>query len=157
MDVGTVVSWIQVAIWIVAIIIFIVRVVRGEARLPALLNNNLLLGIVIALGICGSVASLYLHYHYPRIVVVEKQIPASPCPAQQPQSETLIPKIPVAKCPPGVPVLNLGSIVASDNQGCGVNVSGNVCLNSDGQWFLLRNVKDGMCIDSNGDVKPKQP
>ncbi len=59
MDIGTVVSWIQVAIWAVAVAIFVVRVQRGGARMPALLRNNLLIGMVIALG-CVVLSHLYI-------------------------------------------------------------------------------------------------
>jgi len=93
MDIGTLASWIQVGIWIVAVIAFVVRVQRGEARMPALLKNNLLIGIVIALGICGSIASVYLHYTHPKIVekIVEKPVPV-PCPEQKAPEVTPIPR-----------------------------------------------------------------
>jgi hypothetical protein len=76
MDVGTIVSWIQLAIWAIAVVAVVIRVQRGEAEVPSFLKNNPVIGIVIALGICGSLASLYLHYTHPRIVevVVEKPV-----------------------------------------------------------------------------------
>jgi hypothetical protein len=92
LDIGTFVSWIQVGLWTVAVIAFIVKVQRGEARMPRILNNNLLIGVVIALGTCGSIASVYLHYAHPRIVekIVEKAVTA-PCPEQKSPDVTPIP------------------------------------------------------------------
>ncbi|MGC2170409.1 MAG: hypothetical protein WA555_05705 [Candidatus Sulfotelmatobacter sp.] len=92
MDVGTIVGWTQLALWAVAVFVFIIRVQRGEAKMPVFLKNNLVIGIVIALGICGSLASLYLHYVHPRVVekVVEKLVPA-PCPKQEEPAATPIP------------------------------------------------------------------
>lgn len=66
MDIGTVVSWIQLGMWLLATVLFIGRLVRGEVKMSPRLKNiassNLLIGVVILLGIVGSGASLYVNY-----------------------------------------------------------------------------------------------
>src|SRR5271166_230387 len=100
MDIGTIVNWIQVAIWVVAVGAFIVKVQRGEANMPAFLKNNLFIGVVIALGICGSIASVYLHYAHPKIVekIVEKPV------------DRIVEKIVPAECPPTQTVRPVGKL-----------------------------------------------
>ena len=82
MDVGTIVSWIQVALWLVAIASFVGRLARGETEIPTgmkkALSSEWFIGTVILLGLLGSGASVYLWYAHPKIVtktvVVEKPV-----------------------------------------------------------------------------------
>jgi len=68
--------------------------------MPAFLKNNLFIGVVIALGICGSIASVYLHYAHPKIVekIVEKPV------------DRIVEKIVPAECPPTQTVRPVGKL-----------------------------------------------
>jgi hypothetical protein len=66
MDIGSFVSWIQAALWVIAAALWIARVVRGEAKmqpwLKKLLSSNRLIGTVVLLGLIMSGISLYMSY-----------------------------------------------------------------------------------------------
>jgi hypothetical protein len=66
MDIGIVVSWIQAAIWLLAVALWIGRIVRGEATMHPLLkrafSSNGLIGTVVILGLIMSGISLYMSY-----------------------------------------------------------------------------------------------
>ncbi len=64
MDIGSIVSWIQLAIWVFALIIGIAKLSRGEAKMHPWLRRTLAsnwpVWTVIALGLMMSGISLYL-------------------------------------------------------------------------------------------------
>lgn len=66
MDIGTVISWIQIAIWVIAAVLYIGRVRSGNIKarplLKRALSSNGLIGAVIVLGLAMSGISLYLSY-----------------------------------------------------------------------------------------------
>lgn len=71
MDIPNIVSWIQLAIWIIGSFLFVLRLAlrlaREEAQMPQqrlrkIFSSNTLIGIVIGLGLIGSAASIYLNY-----------------------------------------------------------------------------------------------
>jgi hypothetical protein len=66
MDIGTLVSWIQVVIWVVAVGLWLGRIARGEKTMPLWLkrafSSNGLVGIVIVLGLIMSGISLYMSH-----------------------------------------------------------------------------------------------
>jgi len=114
MDIGSVVSWIQVGLWIVAVALFVGRVVRGEIQMPLvkrLLGSNWIIGTVIVLGFLGSATEVYLRLYRPKIVtqlverpvekIIEKPVnriveKVVPCP----KPRTAIPKKTENESPP---------------------------------------------------------
>src|SRR6266436_1349475 len=66
MDLSDVVNWGTILTWTVAVILYIGRLIRGEAIMPKLLSNllssNLIIGFVIGLGLAGSIGSMYINY-----------------------------------------------------------------------------------------------
>lgn len=63
MDISLLVNWIQSAIWLVAVVIYLGRLASGETvmpqRLKTVFSSNAVIGTVIALGLIGSGVSLY--------------------------------------------------------------------------------------------------
>lgn len=63
MDISTIVSSIQVVIWLVALILWIGRITRGEANMhpwmAKALSSNGLIGIVVALGLAMSAITIW--------------------------------------------------------------------------------------------------
>ena len=81
MGISDVVNYGTVILWIVAAVIYVARLVRGEVVIPSLLSrilaSSIILGVVIALGLIGSAAQVYLYYTKPAKVVekiVEKPV-----------------------------------------------------------------------------------
>lgn len=64
MDIGTIVSWVQAVIWVLALVIYIVRLVSGKSQMPnwirRTLSSNVTIGVIIACGLMLSGISLYL-------------------------------------------------------------------------------------------------
>jgi hypothetical protein len=80
MDIGDIVNYGTVAMWVVGAALYIGRLARGEAVIPKwlsiVLGSNLILGLIIALGLAGSAAQAYFHHKGPNVVekVVEKPV-----------------------------------------------------------------------------------
>jgi hypothetical protein len=68
MDVGTFVGWIQLAIWVVGILIGIGRIVSGKKQMPRwltkLVASNVLIGIVVCSGFALSIVQLHRQLTY---------------------------------------------------------------------------------------------
>jgi hypothetical protein len=91
MDIGTVVSWIQMVVWVVGAagtaIAYFRRWWRGEPGMPSLFASSRLIWLALGIGLLLSLASLYFNYR-PRIVTVEKIV------------EKPVDRIVPAECPP---------------------------------------------------------
>jgi hypothetical protein len=63
MDIGTTVSWIQAALWTIALVIFIGKLLTGAIAMPKwmvdLPKSNVIIGTVITLGLIMSAWSLF--------------------------------------------------------------------------------------------------
>jgi hypothetical protein len=85
MDIGTVVSWIQMILWVVALVAFAIRLIRRFSQgtaVPKWLFSNASLALIISLGLLVSGVSLYLNFRKPK--TIEKIVyQAAPCPQGQ--------------------------------------------------------------------------
>lgn len=65
MEIGNIVSWIQLGVWVLAVVYWIARIMTGKTQMHPLvkktLSSNLLMGIIVILGLGLSVMSLYLN------------------------------------------------------------------------------------------------
>jgi hypothetical protein len=102
MDIGSIVAWIQLALWLVTLIGITIAYTRklrsGETNLPSILGSPRPLWAILVVGLLLSFGSLYFNYR-PRVIrvekivekpvdrVVEKVIPAE-CPKPQPFADT---------------------------------------------------------------------
>jgi hypothetical protein len=84
MDISTVASWIQIVIWSLAFVLWIGRLLRGEATLHPWLkkafSSNGLIGTVVVLGLVMSGISLYVN-HKPSSLVLNISAYDPPYPA----------------------------------------------------------------------------
>jgi hypothetical protein len=66
MDTTTIATWVQLAIWLFAFVVYIVRLLKGEARMPHWIQQhvslNVVLAVLIAIGILGNAVVLILDY-----------------------------------------------------------------------------------------------
>jgi|SRR5215469_3987800 len=84
MDIGTIVSWIQLGVWVIGGVLYVCRILRGRTPMPAtvnrilstrILSSNVTLGVVIISGIVLSGFSLYVSHHPPeKVKIVEKVV-----------------------------------------------------------------------------------
>jgi hypothetical protein len=97
----------------------------------------------------------------PKAMQKPKAVP--PVPSLVPQSSSNMndtqaiqhPEV-VQQCPADSIVIRANNFTSQDNGECGIAISGNkpVCIIATGKLLLQRNLKDGMCIISNGDAIP---
>lgn len=68
MDIGTIVSWIQLAIWVVGLVILVMRIVSGKTQVPRWVKrlgaSNVLLACFIISGLVFSAVQLYRQANY---------------------------------------------------------------------------------------------
>ncbi|HEX3740052.1 MAG TPA: hypothetical protein VHV29_10040 [Terriglobales bacterium] len=68
MDIGTAVSWVQLGIWMVGLVILVTRIVSGKTQVPqwvkTLATSNVLLTGVIISGLTLSAVQLYRQANY---------------------------------------------------------------------------------------------
>ena len=66
MDIGSIAAWIQITLWIIALLLWLGRIFRGETPMPSwmkkMFSSNGLIGTVVALGLIMSAISLYMVY-----------------------------------------------------------------------------------------------
>jgi len=77
MDIGAVVSWAQVVLWLAAIIIFIIQIAEGKKTIPTVIGSRNFLGTMIVLGMITTGVSLYRNYQretVPTVAQWEKYI-----------------------------------------------------------------------------------
>ncbi|PYX01307.1 MAG: hypothetical protein DMG89_01830 [Acidobacteria bacterium] len=65
MGIQTVVAWIQLALWIIIVVGFLVKLRKDEAEMPLWITSTKVMAVAILIGFCLSSFSLYTAYKRP--------------------------------------------------------------------------------------------
>lgn len=188
MDLSDVVNYGTVASWVFGAILFIGRIIesrkRGEpmtpAWLPKALASNVVLGLIITLGLVGSLTQAYLYYKHPKIVekivekpvdrvverVVEKQVPCPSKPRQTAKTQTTSKPTPdnssvlpgwtsIAQCPPNMSVVDITNSEFAYAGKSGLHIDGPVCLISHGGFYVHDNREHDVDLENPTPPSPK--